>query len=352
MSSPEPLSPEISPVHRRRWWPIILVVVTLFLTFDLWLIFWWFLTGKTSASRSAAATSPGAAEPVALADFADQVTRRWGTVPRGTQVCDGVTFICEGAIRTAGLRAARDGKTYPGAVLDVPVRRRGARIHLLQSSENSLGAIAGAPYGRMALHYTNGQTHRIDLLFAAHGRDWMHNPRDPDQPVVDENTTVGWSEVNPRNGILIRFHHASFTNPLPDVEITSADFIAPLHSANLLLFGLTVDNDSRPLAAPWQPGDTSAIPATDRITVTLQDPAGQPLPGAALAWTAIAPRGQVDFPPLRADTQGRVPLEFQRGALQQIRYTATTADGKTINGELQPDATGNFSPSATITLGP
>jgi hypothetical protein len=238
-------------------------------------------------------------------------------------------------------------------VPDVPIHTRCTRIHLLQSSENSSGAIEGAPYGRVVLRYANGETRRFDLLFAVHGRDWMTSPRNAQQPVLDENTRPGWSELHPRRGMTIRFYHTTFANPLPGVEITSADFIAPLHTANLVLFGLTVDNDPRPLAAPWQPGDTlDAIPPTDKITVILQDAAGQLLPGATFEWTAVALRGQVDFPPLRADAQGQMLLEFQRGALLQIRYTATAADGKTIAGELQPDDTGTFAPSAVIRLGP
>jgi hypothetical protein len=327
-------------------------VAVLFLAFDIWVILWWLPGRKTSANDSAVNSVPNAGGAVALAEFADQATRAWQTVPHGTQVCDGITFICDGAIRFSGLRAAGDGKTYPGAVLDVPVRGHGSRIHLLQSSENSSGAIEGAPYGRIVLLYTNGETRRFDLLYAAHGRDWMHNPRNPAPPPLDENTTVGWSELHPRNGSLIRFYHNTFANPLPDVEITRADFISPLHSANLLLFGLTVDNDPRPLAAPWQPANPALIPPTDRITVTLQDATGRPMADATLEWTAIALRGQVDFPPMRADAQGRVLLEFQQGALRQIRYTARTSGEKAISGELQPDATGHFEPITVIKLSP
>ncbi len=352
--SHNPQSDPSPAIRQRRWGPIIVALVAFFLLLDACLLIWWLSSTKHPVSDSVAPVPPktftlALPQSVTLTDFADQDTRSWSTVPRGTQVCNGVTFVCDGAIRTAGLRSARDGKTYPGAVLDVPVRSRGTRIHLLQSSENSGGAIAGAPYGRMVLHYTNGESRRFDLLSSVHGRDWMHNPRNPDRPILDENTTVGWSQIHPRNGFLIRFHHITFTNPLPDVEITSADFLSPLHSANLLLFGLTVDNDARPLTAPWQPDDPEAIPPTDKIIVTLQDAAGRPLP-AAFAWTAIAARGEVEFPPMRADAQGRVTLEFLRGALSQIRYTATAADGKTITGELQPNETGQFASNTVVQL--
>lgn len=352
MIPPEGPASKTPSAHRRRIWPVVLAVAVLFLAFDVWVILWWLPPKKTSANDSTGDSVPKAAEPVALAEFVDQTTRAWGVVPHGTQVCNGVTFICDGAIRLRGLRAARDGKTYPGAVLDVPVRGRGSRIHLLQSSENSSGAIEGSPYGRIVLNYTNGETRRFDLLYALQGRDWMQSPRNPGQPPLDENTTLGWSELHPSKGIMIRFYHTTFSNPLPDVEITSADFVSPLHSANLLLFGLTVDNDPCPLAPPWQPANPELIPPTDSISVALQDATGRPVPGCTLEWTAIAGRGQVDFPPMRADAQGRVLLEFQQGALSQIRYTAHTIGGKTTSGELQPDATGQFTSNTVIILNP
>ena len=310
-------------------------------------VVWWLLSREKPGSDPAQLVSATGSESVTLADFADQDTRTWQVVPRGTQVCDGVTFVCDGAIRTAGMGS---GRKYPGAVLDVPVRSSGSRIHLLQASENSGGAITGAPYGRIILHYTNRETRRLDLLFAVHGRDWMTNPRSETKPVFDANTTLGWSELHPRKGMLIRFYHTTFVNPLPDVEITSADFVSPLHSANLMLFGLAVNNVSPPLAEPWQPGEALAtIPPTDKVTVFLQDAAGRTLPDGTLAWTAVAARGQVYFPPMRADAQGRCLLEFQHGTVIQIRYTAAAA-GKTVLGEIQPDATGNFASSVAIKM--
>ena len=336
----------------RHLWPAVLVVAVLFVAFNVWLILRMLTERQNSPNDSAVNDSPHAAESVSLGDFVDQTTRAWEVVPHGTQICNGVAFVCDGAIRFGALRAARDNKHYPGAVLDVTVRTRGSRIHLLQSSENSSGAMEGAPYGRIVLNYTNGETRRFDLLYAVHGRDWMQSQRSPEQPMLDENTTLGWSQLHPRKGITIRFYHTTFANPLPDMEITSADFISPLHTANLLLFGFAVDNDSRPLASPWRPANPELIPPTDIITVVLQDAAGRPLPRATLEWTAVALRGQVDFPPMRADAQGRVLLEFQQGALRQIRYTARTTGGKTTSGELEPDATGQFASNAVIKLGP
>jgi hypothetical protein len=93
------------------------------------------------------------------------------------------------------------------------------------------------------------------------------------------------------------------------------------------------------------------IPPTDSITVTLQDATGRPLPHATIEWTALALRGQVDFPPMRADARGRVLIEFQQNALRQIHYTAGATGWKTTSGEFEPDATGHFEPVTLLWLG-
>ena len=62
------------------------------------------------ADRASFVTNTAGAVPVG--DFVHPETRRWRTAPHGTAVYDRVTFVCEGAIRTAGLKAAQDGNAY------------------------------------------------------------------------------------------------------------------------------------------------------------------------------------------------------------------------------------------------
>ena len=50
--------------------------------------------------------------------------------------------------------------------------------------------------------------------------------------------------------------HTPFENPLPEVLITAADLISLLAGAKLLFYGITVDDDFRPLAPLDQPGDS------------------------------------------------------------------------------------------------
>src|SRR5207253_9401056 len=70
------------------------------------------------ADRASFVTNVAGAVPLGEVVYSE--TRRLRTAPHGTAVYDRVNFGCGGAIRTAGLKAARDGNAYPGAVLSVP----------------------------------------------------------------------------------------------------------------------------------------------------------------------------------------------------------------------------------------
>ena len=260
---------------------------------------------------------------------------------------DGVTFICDGAIRTAGLKAARDGNRFPGAVLGVPVNRSGSRIHLLQAAENSLDTIDGTCYGRMVAHYANGESWKFDLLFGIHGDDWEQGKRAASEPVADPNSKVAWVQRRTGDNMFLRLYNTTVENPVPGITITSVDFISPLSEPNLLLFGLTIDDDSRPLSPSYGPGESIREVAIESITFTLQDAASRPASGATLAWTAVGPRVRIDFPSFPADALGHVRIDVPRHAIRQIRYKASAPDGSNAAGEFKAAPNGAF-PSAPV----
>ena len=304
---------------------------------------------RTKPTALPTASNPAGAVP--LGAFVDRETLRWQSAPRGTQVWDGVTFVCKGALRTAGMRAARDGKGYPGAVLGIPVNHRGARIHLLQAAENAEEMTDGVPYGRMVLRYANGDSRRFDLLLGVHGEDWLQPKAVPNEPVADPNSRLAWLQTRTGDGRTVRLYHSAIANPIPLVNITTVDFISPLTEANLLVFGLTVDDDARPLAPSHGPGEAIGdAPVFDTITFMLQDGAGRAAPRASLAWIAAAPGARIQFPPFAADSQGQVRIEVPRRRVWEIQYEASGPDGGTAAGSLETDTAGVFPPKPVVRL--
>jgi len=289
---------------------------------------------------------------VTLASFTSPDTHRWQSVPRGTQVCDSVTFICEGAVRTAGWNATRMGNRYPGAVLGVPVQRRGTRIHFLHAGENATDMNEGAPYARIVLHYASGTSKKMELLFGVHGDDWLQGKRQSADPVADPNSRLAWLHRRAGDGTILRLYHTMLANPLPEETIVSVDFISALTEANLLLFGLTIDDDARPLAPTY--GTTESIDdhPSAAVMFVLQDASGQLPVGATLRWSAHTPSLGIDFPPFAADTQGEITLDVPRRLVRRIHFEATASNGATNSGDIFADATGSFPAKSVVKLIP
>jgi hypothetical protein len=169
--------------------------------------------------------------------------------PTGMVVSDGVTFRCNGGVvRAKGLYALRQSPEARD-VLAVPVNRRGSRLHLLQAAENCMGAKPGVAYGRVRLHYGNGEAKDFELVHQVHGRDWWVDPRKrgANDPLPHSDTTTGWEKMTP-DGYTIRLYHTRFENPLPSETIVSVDFLSGLGEPSLMVFGFTVSDEVRPLA--------------------------------------------------------------------------------------------------------
>jgi hypothetical protein len=164
--------------------------------------------------------------------------------PTGLVVSDGVTFRCNGGVvRAKGLYALRQSPEAP-EVLAVPVNRRGSQLHLLQAAENCMAARPGDPYGRVRLHYANGEVRDLELIHQVHGRDWWVDPRKrgANDPVPHPDTTTAWEKMTP-DGYTIRLYHTRFANPLPNETIVSADFLSGKGEPSLMVFGFTVDDE-------------------------------------------------------------------------------------------------------------
>jgi len=279
--------------------------------------------------------APVATEPVVLShDVTSAESRRkWGPeVPHGTQVLDNVTFVCDGGLRTAGLRVPK----HPGAVLGIPIHHKATRIHLLQAAENSPGNFIGRLYGGLRFHFANGQSRDYYLRFGVHGRDWLQLRHQLGQTVSDPNTTVAWVAENPARKVWVRLFHTALESPFPNEEITTMDAISPLGDGNLLLFAISTDTSPEKLQASseeeWpKEGWTMAF--------SLQDMAGVPIYGGSVQWKAVVGRGAVDFPAFQCDSAGRIHIDFPTTAITQINYTAVDQQGLTITGSVaMPDS--------------
>jgi hypothetical protein len=161
-------------------------------------------------------------------------------LPAGLQSFVGVQFDVRGVIQLAGKDSQEITHViYPEAVQGIGVRCSGKELHFLH-------AAAWAPedgqleIGAYVLHYADGESRSIPLVYHTNTSDWWARPSDP----VPAEAPVAWEGSNPRveeMGFVLRLFVYTCPNPLPEVEIASMDFVSNMvHSAPMLL-AITID---------------------------------------------------------------------------------------------------------------
>ena len=160
-------------------------------------------------------------------------------VPKGVQTLGGVAFDVRGLIQLAGTQSLDvSGVVLPEAVRGIPVNRKGRRLHFLQACGWS--AEVGAKLGDYVVHYADGQTRRAPILYGRNVLDWWARP---DQASPSEAQEV-WRGSNPATrAIGFSTHLIKYTweNPLPDLEITTIDFVSDVIAAAPNLVAITVE---------------------------------------------------------------------------------------------------------------
>ena len=303
-------------------------------------------------ARSPALTSTPAAiaatVPIVLShEVTSEESRfKWGAeVPHGTQMLDNVTFFVDGGLRVASLAARK----HPGAVLGIPIQRRGTKIHLLQAAENvgdAQSKIPGTIYGRLRFHFGNGASRDTYLRYGVHGFDWWQVARQLSNTVSDPNTTDAWVAPKPDGKVFIRLHHTALENPFPNEEITSFDVISPLARGNVLLFAISVDSSR----AKLHPALAEEWPVEwFNLAFSLKDAEGKPVAGGTVQWDVMLAAGGVRFPAFPCDAAGQMSIDYVTRAIRRIQYTATDAQGNQASGNFTPPETG-WAPTQQIAI--
>jgi hypothetical protein len=171
-------------------------------------------------------------------DFHNHAGHDLQDVPKGVQTLGGVAFDVRGLIQLASTRSlGMTGVTYPEAVMGIRVNRSGRQLHFLHACGWS--APAGAKVGEYVVHYANGQTRSVPLVYQQNMLDWWFRPGD----APPSGAEVVWQGQDPstrRNGFKTRLLKYSWENPFPDTEISSIDFVSSMTEAGPFLVAITV----------------------------------------------------------------------------------------------------------------
>ncbi len=161
-------------------------------------------------------------------------------VPEGLQRFGGVLFDVRGLIVLAGTNSLSvSGLALPEAVRGIPVGRKGTAIHFLQASA-FVGSARGLKIGEYVMHYENGEVKTAELIYGENELDWWVNPAEGHVTKADE-VWFGSNPATRSRGMKTRLIQFTWKNPLPDVTITSIDFVSCLTTASPMLVAITVE---------------------------------------------------------------------------------------------------------------
>jgi len=165
-------------------------------------------------------------------------------MPRGVQKLDGVEFDVRGLIQVSGNAGANSRGAFPESAKGIKVGLRCARLHFLHGT----GFVdrEGQKIGSYTVHYADGQTVEIPIVYGEDVRDWWAYP----QLAKETNrATVAWSGKNPAtkaNNLGIQIFRRAWDNPRPDVVIDSIDFKGDRATSMPFLIAITAESPKKP----------------------------------------------------------------------------------------------------------
>jgi len=161
------------------------------------------------------------------------------TLPKGVQVFAGAAFDVRGLIQLAGKQMYEEtGKALRQSVKGIKVNYKGKKLHFLHGT--AWQAEEDTKVGEYILHYANGQTRHIPLIYQHHLEDWWVQESD----AIPTDADIAWTgenEVAHKLGYKIRLYRYTINNPFPDEEIATIDFVSTMTESAPFLIALTVE---------------------------------------------------------------------------------------------------------------
>jgi hypothetical protein len=150
-------------------------------------------------------------------------------LPQGEQFLADIKFtIGEGVIQL-GSKAL---EKFPEKVEGIAVGQTFTRLHLFHATVFGGGPNAegtpwhvadGTPIGSYQVHYDDGSTETIEIVYGDDVRDWFYLEGEK-EPSRGKPAWFGNNEFAPKVGAKLRLYVGSWKNPKPDRKVTRIDF--------------------------------------------------------------------------------------------------------------------------------
>jgi hypothetical protein len=158
-----------------------------------------------------------------------------GSLPQGVRAFSRAAFDIRGMIQLAGFQPS----AHPDAVKGIAINFKGEKLDFLQGAAGR--AKEDAVIGNYVLHYANGETKRIPLVY---GRNTKTSFSGKSGPVLTDAATA-WSSDT------VQVFKYTANNPLPDVEIKTMDFVSNKTPAAPFLIAMTIEPTQAERTYEW-----------------------------------------------------------------------------------------------------
>jgi hypothetical protein len=148
------------------------------------------------------------------------------SLPGGLQTLLGVPFQIGESVVQLGSNSIQD---KPEKVTGIPVGRKCARLYILHATGYYLDEGQEAPIGSYTIHYEDGTSATIPIVYGKDVMDWWKYPGAGDP----SRSKVAWEGVNEANkefDATLRLYLTTWDNPHPDKRVTSIDYASTMDS--------------------------------------------------------------------------------------------------------------------------
>jgi AAA domain-containing protein len=156
-------------------------------------------------------------------------------LPPGLLQLGGTVFDARGIVQVAGKRLQNTSARYPERITGIRIGQRCRHLQFLHGAGWSTRD--GVVLGNYLLHYANGHEETIPIVYGEDVRDWNAGA---DVSTSLSRGRVVWRAVNDAH-LSVRLFQTTWINPLPDVVITSIDYISAMADPAPFLIAITAE---------------------------------------------------------------------------------------------------------------
>jgi hypothetical protein len=159
-------------------------------------------------------------------------------LPRGIHTLDGTSFDIRGIVQLSGQQAERElSVIFPEEVANITVEQKGQKVHFLHAC--GWQSPKGTPIGAYVIHYHNGETRSVPIVYGVDVQDWWLS----EEFTPDPKPNIVWTGKNHSapDGPPIGVCKTTWENPLPDIEIDSIDYKSATMNSAPFLIAITVE---------------------------------------------------------------------------------------------------------------